>query len=131
MKKITESFYEIEPELYAEWREGGWVITDEKAAVVAGPFATLELLDASLKPGAEEVKTSQGETVRVVINPPGVTDRGPADLVTLREAAGFLPVTRQALEARKRRGTLKVSPVVVGRSTELYSLRELKEAFPK
>lgn len=123
MKQINADFYVIEPELYAERRPGGWLITDEQAKVVAGPFASLELLEASLTDARvpEEAKTFEGEAIPAP---------KPEDLVTLREAATFLPVTRQALEARKRRGTLKVSPVVVGRSTELYSLKQLKEAFP-
>lgn len=129
MKKINETFYEIEPELYAERRGARWFITDEQEEVQAGPFASLEVLQKSLKPGAQEIASWQGGVERVEIVPPGVPD-DPDDLVTLTEGAKHLPVTPQALYAALKRGTLPVEPVVRGRTITLYSLRELKEKYP-
>lgn len=157
MKKINEGFYEIEPELYAETKEGRWFITDEKSDDVAGPFADLEALRAVVDRAtslarrdgvrwiesyierasdaavaAEAIRTDALTTVSNTTGQPEVvvTLESAEDLVTLREAAQFLPVTRQNLEYHRNRGSLKVSPVITGRSTELYSLKQLKEAFP-
>lgn len=147
MKKINEGFYEIEPELYAEMKEGQWFITDEESEDIAGPFSSLEDLAASrveawlsdLDPATAEVmkpgdpgfvnfKDIPVAPATPPYTPEQVTEM--TDLVTLREAAQFLPVTRQNLEYHRNRGSLKVSPVVTGRTVELYSLQQLKEAFP-
>ncbi len=129
MKKLNETLYLIEPGMYAEQRGEQWLITDEQEKVQAGPFVSLQVLEDSLKPGAEELRSFGGDVVRVVVTPPGL-GADPNDLVTLTEAATHLPITRQALYAAAKRGTLSVEPLVVGRQTKLYSLRALKEAYP-
>lgn len=158
MKKINEGFYEIEPELYGEAREGRWYVTDEESEEVAGPFESLEALKdvvsrseamaardrgafplsyyiergADAATAAEAIRTS-GPTLAT--NNTGhaevvVTADRAADLVTLREAAEHVGMTRQGLEYRRKKGILGVDPVVTGRSVELYSLRALKEKYP-
>lgn len=158
MKKLNDGFYEIEPELYAEAREGRWFITDEESEEVAGPFESLEALkDVVSRAGsmaardrgafplshyieraaeaghAAEVIRANGLTL--VANTTGrpevvVTADQAEDLVTLREAAEHVGMTRQGLEYRRKKGILGVDPVVTGRSVELYSLRALKEKYP-
>jgi hypothetical protein len=150
VKKINEGFYELAPGLYAEQRDAKWWVTDEKEQVQAGPFDSLEDLASSrveadldaldlstvkvARPGdpdfvdfpsALTTVTNRTDRPEVVVN-----QAVAADLVTLREAAAHLPITRQGLEYHRNRGTLPVSPVVTGRSVELYSLKALKEAFP-
>lgn len=135
MKKLTEDLYLIEPELYAELRGTQWFVSNEQSEILAGPYASLELLQKARQPGAVELKTmaNGNETVRVEIVPPGVSleDLDSTDLVTLSEAADYLPRTRQALTSARRRGTLKVEPVLEARTTKLYSLKALKEAYPE
>lgn len=131
MKKLNDTLYVIEPGLYAELlTDGTWVVSDEKSTHVAGPFATLEELERSRMDAGGDVPPA----LTVVTNTTGtpevaVTALEAEDLVTLTEAAASLPVTRQALYAAAKRGTLPVEPVVVGRQTKLYSLKALKEAY--
>jgi len=114
MKYLTDDLYEISAGLYAERRGKTWVISDEKSEVLDGPFSSLEALTAKIN----------GEPM-----PAGLEELDSTDLVTLREAADHLPMTHQALFAARSRGTLKVEPVVTARSTTLYSLKALKEAY--
>ena len=159
MKKLNETLYEIATGLYADRRsDGQWYVTDEQEEILDGPFASIEAVAASrveaqldaldpetvtmlkpgdpgwvefkfdqpvtIPPGLHEVTNTTGEPI------PVVTPEQAADLVTLREAAEFLPITRQGLEYRRKKGILGVDPVVTGRSTELYSLKALKAVYP-
>lgn len=132
MKKLKDTLYKIEEGLYAEQRaDGKWVISDEKYEVHGGPFDTLEELEASRMDNGEDQGPAEPPPVAPAeppYTPQDIADM--TDLVTLREAAEHLPLTRQALEKRKSRGTLPVSPIITGRSVELYSLKALREAFP-
>lgn len=131
MQKLNETLYLIEPGLYAELlTDGTWVVSDETSTPVAGPFATLAELEASLLDAGGDVPPGLATVTNTTAVPePVVTLSEADDLVTLTEAAGHLPVTRQALYAAAKRGTLPVDPVVVGRQTKLYSLKALKEAY--
>ena len=120
MKKLTEDLWLIEEGLYAELRGEQWFVSDEQSAILAGPFGSLKELDQWRTPGAAPVEEFASP----------LADLDSTDLVTLREAAEHLPRTHQALYAAQRRGTLKVEPVIAARTTKLYSLRALKEAYP-
>lgn len=132
MKKLTDDLHLIEEGLYAERRGAQWFVSNEESEILAGPYASLEMLEKARQPGAIEFSSWQGGIERVEIVPPGlaVAEYDAADLVTLREAAEHLPITHQALFAARSRGTLKVEPLIEARSTTLYSLRALKEAYP-
>lgn len=127
MKKLNENLYEIATGLYADRRsDGQWYVTDEDEEIQGGPFASLEALAAGWAPppALSPVMNTTGEPEVVV------TQEQAEDLVTLREAAAHLPITRQGLEYRRKKGILGVDPVVTGRSTELYSLKALKAVYP-
>ena len=117
MKHLTDDLYEISAGVYAERRGKTWVISDEASEVLDGPFSSLEALNAKIN-GEPMPAEALGEL-------------DSTDLVTLREAADHLPMTHQALFAARSRGTLKVDPVITARSTTLYSLRALKEAYDR
>lgn len=135
MKRLSHDLYVVTPGTYVDRRAGAWYVSDENSKILAGPFDSPEAARDHVE--GEEAATAEADldaldpATAVVLKPgdPGFVVFQEDDLVTLREAAGFLPVTRQALEARKRRGTLGVSPVVAGRTVELYSLKALKEAL--
>lgn len=131
MKKLTDDLWLIEEGLYAERRGEQWFVSDEQSEILAGPYRSLELLEKARHRGAVEVGSWQGGVERVNIAPPGVEDYDSTDLVTLREAGEHLPISHQALFAARRRGTLKVEPLITARTTTLYSLKALKEAYPK
>lgn len=117
MKKLNEDIYLIEPGLFAERRGQSWYVSDEDSNVLAGPFATLEALearDAAPAPAPEPEST---------------------DLVTLRQASEHLPVSYQSLYAARGKGLLP-EPVrevqaawVKGGIMRLYSLAELKAVY--
>lgn len=131
MKKLTDDLHLIEEGLYAERRGAQWFVSNEQSEILAGPYASLDLLEKARQPGAVEISSWQGGVERVEVIPPGLAvGDDPTDLVTLREAAEHLPITHQALFAARSRGTLKVEPLIEARSTTLYSLRALKEAYP-
>lgn len=117
MKKLTDDLYLIEKGLYAERRGIEWFTSDEQSKILAGPFASL--VDLQRDPLATPPETTAA-----------VVDHDSSDLVTLREAGQHLPISHQALFAARRRGTLKVQPVIEARTTTLYSLKALKEAYP-
>jgi hypothetical protein len=123
MRKITDDLWKVDDELglYAERKAGLWFLSDESETQLDGPFDTLEALEAS----------RGGEPEPQPVPEPGgpLESYDSTDLVTLREAAEFLPITRQALQYHRRRGSLKVEPLVTARSIELYSLAALKEAY--
>jgi hypothetical protein len=123
MRKITDDLWKVDDELglYAERKAGLWFLSDESETQLDGPFDTLEALEAS-RSGEPELQPAP--------EPGGPLESyDSTDLVTLREAAEFLPITRQALQYHRRRGSLKVEPLVTARSIELYSLAALKEAY--
>lgn len=134
MKKLTEDLWLIETGLYAEQRGTQWFVSDEQSAILSGPFGSLEDLQASR---IEQVLDDLDvETAQVQKLPDGsvavsLDALDSTDLVTLSEAADYLPRTRQALTSARRRGTLKVEPVLEARTTKLYSLKALKEAYPE
>lgn len=123
MKKLNEALYELEAGVYAEQRsDRQWYITDEQEEILSGPFATLEALDTWR--GRDDVDPDATTLEEDLAAAPA------EDLVTLREAAPHLGITRQGLEYRRKKGILGVDPVVTGRSTELYSLKALKAVYP-
>lgn len=157
MKKISERLYVIEPGVYADrLPDGSWRISDEQSHPLDGPFPSLEALQEFLAQDAESEAEAQriredraaerieadldaldpdalpADAVQhlddgtVVVNLPEAED-----LVTLSEAAKFLPVTRQTMATARRRGTLGVPPVVTGRTAVLYSLKALKARYPE
>lgn len=150
MKKISERLYVIEDGVYADrLPDGRWRISDEQENLIDGPFSSLQELQANLEDYADiEAELDAADPDAMDVKRPG--DPGflvyngqnfeaneardgtieTADLVTLSEAAKFLPVTRQTIQTARRRGTLNVDPKVVGRTTTLYSLSELKARYP-
>lgn len=134
MKKLTEDLWLIEEGLYAEQRGTQWFVSDEQSEILAGPFDSLESLEASRIEqtlDALDVDTAQVQKLSNGAVAVSLDSLDSTDLVTLREAAEHLPRTHQALYAAQRRGTLKVDPIVEGRTMKLYSLKALKEAYPE
>lgn len=137
MKKISERLYVIEDGVYADrLPDGRWRISDEQERLIAGPFDSLEALQGHR--AAETIEADLDAADPDIMSPGDLFEADDvrdgtietADLVTLSEAAKFLPVTHQTLHTAKRRGTLYVAPRVVGRTTVLYSLEELKARYP-
>lgn len=110
MRKLNETFYEIREGEYAEFRDGAWFVTNEAAETLAGPFPSLERLEAHLAANSD-------------------------DLMSLRQASKHLPVSYQALYAARGRGTLPAprrvdaSEATPNGRVELYSLAELRERY--
>lgn len=123
MKRLRDGLYVIEPERYAERRGAEWFVTDEEEQIVSGPYASLERLEEARIFAEHDFFDSP---------PPGKRMLGD-DLVTLRQAAKHLPVTHQALYARRRTGGLPAPAVVQeqpsGRTMEFYNLSELAALF--
>lgn len=124
MKQITADLYLIEPELYAERRGAEWFTSNEQSEILSGPFATLAALEAE--------RTGTPLVVESFATPPAVD---PGDLMTLRQAAKRLPVSSQALYARRAKGGLpeprQTVPSLTARSgrVDLYSLADLAPLF--
>lgn len=115
MKKLGNGFYQLEPGIYVERLENGWVISNEACEALTEPRSTLDAAVA-------EYRGTAAPSERQPVD---------ADLVTLSEAAPLLGRTRQALAKARRAGTLQVDPVVTGRTVVLYDLAQLKARYEK